>query len=41
MTRFHGVVVKLLQKVFKVLKLAKNYQVKLEIADSKWNCHKF
>ena len=40
MTCFHGVVVKLLQKVFKVLKLAKNYQVKVEIADRKRNCHK-
>ena len=41
MTCFHGVVVKLLQKVFRVLKLAKNYQVKVEIADSKRNCHKY
>ena len=35
MTCFHGVVVKLLQKVFRVLELAKNYQVKVEIVDSK------
>ena len=40
MTCFYGVVVKLLQKVLRVLELAKNYQVKVEIADSKRDCHK-
>ena len=29
-----------LQKVFRLHKLGKNYQVEIEIADSKRNCHK-